>query len=336
MILRAAFIILSTLWCMSCSPAKPSEISDSSNQQSPWIRPNGQTGTGPRWGFKNGISVGLWPSPGPRGLIRIYSPYLNQPPGRIMQFIAVEPVVSGTRDLSELQISQTDGKPGKMMWTADQVNLNNPPQAISLPASGNVTEENGIQSLSFFVIVESFDNGARPIVKITFHSDHPHEIFLQTYAAAGSAPMQSCVLTATMGNYGRLRHVELRNSTVDSTTVFKSQTCNDWGFFPWHNWDADQLQTENGQATFIGTGEVDVTTPPEVPLGWRYTGVPARQYWQAAICPGLTARVNGRTTFWSTNVSIPGGPAFENFELMSPFSNGQLFCFGIEPLKESR
>lgn len=230
MILRAASIIFCMLGLVACAPAKPEANSETAIKNSQWIRPTGQTDAAPVWGLKNGISVGLWPTSGPRGLIRIYTPYLNQPAGRIMQFIAVEPVVAGIRDLSELQTSRTDGKPGKMMWTADQVDLNNPPQPTSKPASGILTKENEIESLSFFICVEPFDNGARPVIKITLHSNHPHEIFLQTYAVAGSVPMQSCVLTATMGNYARLRHLELKNSVIDSTNVFANQTRDGWAF----------------------------------------------------------------------------------------------------------
>jgi hypothetical protein len=67
-----------------------------------WIRPSGAADVKPILGIGGGMSVGLSPLPGPRGLIRIYTPYLEQPPGRIMNFIALEPIVNGRRCLSEL------------------------------------------------------------------------------------------------------------------------------------------------------------------------------------------------------------------------------------------
>ena len=60
----------------------------------------------PTWGIQGGIAIGLWPNPGPRGLIRVYTPYLGQPRLTAMNFIAVEPVVGQIRGLSELEKSQ--------------------------------------------------------------------------------------------------------------------------------------------------------------------------------------------------------------------------------------
>ena len=47
--------------------------------------------------------------------------------------------------------------------------------------------------------------------------------------------------------------------------------------------------------------------------------------------PGLVARVNGRTTYWGSRAPIPGGIAYENFELEAPFAEGQEFRFGVVP-----
>ena len=41
----------------------------------------------------------------------VYTPYLDQPALRVMNFVAVEPVVGGDRGLSELEKSGMDGKP---------------------------------------------------------------------------------------------------------------------------------------------------------------------------------------------------------------------------------
>ena len=45
----------------------------------------------------------------------------------------------------------------------------------------------------------------------------------------------------------------------------------------------------------------------------------------------MVVRVNGRQTYWASDAPIPGGVAFENFELEAPFVAGQEFCFGIIP-----
>lgn len=326
--------LLLLCWVVGSSIA--SEKTLAADPDSRWIRPLSGSDSQPVWGIKGGIAVGLWPTPGPRGLIRVYTPYLDQPAKRMLQFIAVEPIVAGRRDLSELQKSQSDGKPGKQMWTSNTVELDRPPGPSTAPATGVVSTEAGVESLSFYIIVEGFDNGARPIVKISLRSDRPHEITLQTFAAVDSKTMDSCVLTATMGNYARLRNVYLKNSAVNSEDLFKLETRDGWQFFPWHQWPAGKLPIESGTITFAATGEIESAVPDDVPPSWRYAGIPGRQYWRTEMVPGLMARVNGRSTFWGTQVNIPGGAAYENFELKSPFSNGQLFYFGVDPLKENR
>ena len=61
----------------------------------PWILPT-HAKSEPVWGIKNGISVGLWPTEGPRGLLRIYTPYLGQSFPQMVNYIAIEPVVGGS------------------------------------------------------------------------------------------------------------------------------------------------------------------------------------------------------------------------------------------------
>src|SRR5690242_1556580 len=84
----------------------------------PWVRP---APGDPRWGHAEGLQIGLAPLPGPRGLIRVYTPYLGHPHGRMVNYVAVEPIPAGTseRGFSELETSALDGEPGKRFWGAD-------------------------------------------------------------------------------------------------------------------------------------------------------------------------------------------------------------------------
>src|SRR4051812_37516488 len=86
-----------------------------------WIVPTAGEASEPIWGVKGGIAVGLWPTQGPRGLLRVYAPYLGQPPERMVNFIAIEPVAGGRRGYSELERSDQDGRPGKAMWSGNEV-----------------------------------------------------------------------------------------------------------------------------------------------------------------------------------------------------------------------
>jgi hypothetical protein len=302
-----------------------------SDAEAAFIRPTKTAGAAPVWGVRGGIAVGLWPTGGPRGLLRVYAPYLGQPPGRVFNFIAVEPVVGGQRDLSELQRSSIDQKPGKFIWTADAVDVAHPPALADIPAAGVVTRDGGAQVLTVWLIVERFDNGAEPILQMTLRSDRPHELRLATFSALGGARMSSCVLTATMGNFARLRHLRLKDRTIEAAELFKRKPINDWGFFDWAQWPAALLTSATGQVSVSATADLDLQPEPgDVPAGWRYVGRPAIQRWSTAAGTDVVARVNGRATFWQTHVAIPGGPAFENFELKAPFHTGAQFLYGIE------
>jgi hypothetical protein len=147
--------------------------------------------------------------------------------------------------------------------------------------------------------------------------------------------MGSCVLSATMGNYGRLRRLWLRGEVVDARKLWPAPTFDKLGFAPWRAWGADRLLPAGGD-------RVAAATPDEAdPAGarydakvlphWRYEGRPATQYWRAADAPGLVVRVNGRATYWGNGGPIPGGLAYENFELEAPFADGQEFWFGVTP-----
>ena len=73
---------------------------------------------------------------------------------------------------------------------------------------------------------------------------------------------------------------------------------------------------------------------PERPGIWYYGGRKVTQFWlkrAGSFGDGLRARVNGRRVYWSSHFPIPGGVAFENFELNEQFQPGQRSWFGITP-----
>ena len=75
-----------------------------------------------RWGHADGLQLGLQPEFGPRGLLRIFAPYLGHPAERLVNFIAIEPIVAGQteRGFSELEMSALDGVRGKRFWSTDE------------------------------------------------------------------------------------------------------------------------------------------------------------------------------------------------------------------------
>ena len=145
--------------------------------------------------------------------------------------------------------------------------------------------------------------------------------------------MRSCILSATMGNYARLRRLFLRDGVLESRALYEPFRPISAGFAAHREWDVTQLLIRDGMAIVAaGPDEVDPAHAgydASVAEHWHYTGRPATQFWRSPVRPGLVARVNARRTYWASEAPIPGGVAFENFELQVPFEPGQEFHFGI-------
>lgn len=287
-----------------------------------WVRP-GPENTKPVWGLRDGIQVGLWPASvegqgdgGPRGLLRIGYPILDGGKGiGLVNFIAVEPIVAG--------------KPGRQFWTGPSA------QPSITPESGVLHTEGDTEKLSVTVHMERFDNGAQPSVELMIRTDRPGELQLAVSSAPGSAPMEFCVVTATMGNYVRLRQLWLRDGMVQAASVwpgFNGDEFTDEAFFPQERF----VRTPGGDLIVCATSdEADPHSVPPDPAApwWAYRGsFPVTQYWRKpkeSVHKELKARVNGRRVYWASHNPIPGGLAYENFDLLEPFSEGQVFVFGV-------
>jgi hypothetical protein len=333
---------LSLALIASCGCATSSSSSSSAGMiRDGWIRPADADDAEPIWGIDGGIRVGVWPAGGgPRGLIRIYAPYLNNPPGQVINFIAVEPIVDGRRAFSELERSSSDRQPGKMMWMCDEM----PDDAkrfvrVVRPARGKVITIDGVEALSFFIVVEQFDNGAQPIVQVILRKDHPHEVTFRTWSARDAAKMDACVLTATMGNYARLRRLLLKDRTVEAKKVwpnFESKDAGLRGFARHAEWRLDDMIIRRGVAEVSATpDEADPSRAayaPGTPDWWKYSGKPGVQRWRAPAQDALVVRVNARRVYWGSACELPGGVAFENFEMQAPFAAGQEFTFSVDAL----
>jgi hypothetical protein len=221
------------------------------------------------------------------------------------------------------------------MWSVDSGTEPHRPTDPWRPARGQVHSEHGHKVLSVFVQVEPFDHGARPVIEIRLREDRPHEVAFRVFAAAGGKAMRSCILSATMGNYARLRRLYLRDRVLDSRTLYEPFRPVFAGFAAHKEWGLDSLLVRGGQAIVAATpDEPDpshATYDVDVAQHWHYQGKLATQYWRSTGRADLVARVNARRTYWASKAQIPGGVAFENFELEAPFEPGQEFCFGVTP-----
>ncbi len=301
-----------------------------------WLQPAQCANAQPLWGFCDGIRIGIAPLDGPRGLIRIYTPYLGHDSLEVMNFIAFEPVPQkGSRGFSELEWSKADNVQGKRL-----VSLNNIPdneqKTPDFPACGVISEEHGRQVLTVFFSCETFDNGADVYVRIRFTENRPYEFELTAYASQQSVPLDYFILTATMGNKARLRTLHLTGGKEkhagDLWPEYQDIHFTPHDFTP----SSEMLTDEHGGAWFIASP--DETDPSKAVYadgtfeGWKYKGKKATQYWYVPQPKaGMRGVVNGRYTYWASQSPIPGGVAYENFEINEPFYQGQRFIFGIYP-----
>ncbi|MBN2128095.1 MAG: hypothetical protein JW741_01310 [Sedimentisphaerales bacterium] len=311
------------------------------------------------WGIRGGIVMGLWPhsvettrergTGGPRGLLRIG--YEQNGLTYLINFIAVEPVVEGTMEFSEISNSTVDDQWGKLMWAgATSKQRGFFPFAAT---KGNITRPDPnrpeLEELSLFVFIEKFRNGAHPYLKVTLRNDRPYEIGLQVFQHDGSAAMERCALTATMGNYSRLRRLYLKDRVVDARELYRDS--DSLHFVEKPPFGCDQmLKDENGDFIALCTSDEslsELTDWPQEPKylkrsSWCYRpDFKLTQYWRKPkdkYDPSLHIRINGRKYYWAgasgrrdDYVPIPGGTAFENFELREKYYPGQQFYFGLTP-----
>jgi len=303
-----------------------------------WVQPVQGKPAMPVWGHVNGIRIGLDPLPGPRGLIRIYTPYLNYGFPEVMNFIAFEPIPKGkeARGFSELEMSSIHpGKRGKHFWSTDH------PTGVSAldgryPARGIVAQNNGEETLTIYLFAEPFDNGAKVYARLRFFASRPYEFELATYTYEGSEELDYFILTATMGNKSRLRTLFLQDgkeSSLELWSDYKDIHFTPHAYFPQQR----MIRDKKGRVYFIAAPDEADYLKTVYTAGtnqhWKYRGKSATQYWiKKNPSEQLNGLLTGRFTYWASKEPIPGGVSIENFELKEPFKAGDSFIFGITPL----
>jgi len=298
-----------------------------------WIRPGLSTNQ-PVWGIQGGL---LWALPPagfrggePRGLIRLGYPVLPAKGYDLINFIAIEPIVRGRRGFSELERSQLDGVAGKRIWAE---NPHHGPTTNLVP--GQLQKKpDGREELEVNLQVEKFDNDAHVRLVVLQRSDRPDEIGLSVFQQPDSAPLDYCILTATMGNMARSRKLWLNGEVASSLQLYRDYR--DTGFAPHTQYPLSRLHrtAEGGVLVAVTNDEEDPASVYPFPNSelWHYAGCKVTQYWAkeaGRFQEDLQAVVNGRYTYWRSARPIPGGVAFENFELRERFYQGQKSVFGI-------
>lgn len=182
--------------------------------------------------------------------------------------------------------------------------------------------------------IEAFDNGARVRLLVEQRSDLPDELAMTVQPEADSAPMEYCILTATMGNRARTRLLSLKDETVSSLTLYPDYRGSDFAATTVYPLRKLAVTKERDLLAALTTDEArpaDVHPFPGTDR-WYYGGVKVTQFWKkrkGTWRDDVQVAVNGRYTYWRTSRPIPGGVAFENFELRERFYPGQPFVFGV-------
>lgn len=307
-----------------------------------WIQPAQNTKAQPIWGFADGIRIGIAPLDGPRGLIRIYTPYLGHDDFVVTNFIAFEPIdkVKNLRGLSELEWSKLDDVRGKRFWSGNTSDSPSFPNQY-YPARGVLSKDNGVETLTVYFFCETFENGADVYVRVRFTEGKPYEFELTAYTTEKSNKLNRFILTATMGNKARLRTLHLTNGTTKEAghlwPDYKDSNFTDHN----HTSASEMIKDKKGGVWFIASPDekdpAKAVYAVDTHAHWKYTGKKATQYW---YCPSpgsqLEGVVNGRYTYWASKSPIPGGISYENFELTEPFRSGQSYIFGITPLSPDK
>ena len=350
MILSRRLLAFPVLFILLSVSAMVRPVAHAQTSGSLWVRPQKQ-GDPLIWGRRDGIVFGL-ASPGgirgPRGLIRIglYTPGSQEP--QLLNFIAVEPVVKGVGSrfsrlsFSELEMSQMDaGERGKRMWVHADKGAGSGAVSGKLesfrsgnPTATQVDPTTQIERLTVRIDVERYTpEGAHVYVLASIDSDHPKELRLTPMAEKDSAPLEELTLTATMGNFERLRLLWLNNATVSSRNLFNDYNQN--AFVEGESYPLpSMLRTGDGDAiAFCSSDERN----PRLSTGnetahWVYNLPKLTQYWRVPgydVEPNLRVRVNARHDYWASHAPVLGGIAFENFEVRQRYVAGQTFVFGI-------
>jgi hypothetical protein len=311
--------------------------------ESQWVLPS-KAGDPLLWGRRDGVVFGL-PSDGglsgPRGLIRIGVISAKTGTPELLNFIAIEPVVAGRKKrgdrmaFSELEPSNLDeGLPGKRLWVGVVDSASPSPGNFSLSSFLSPDGATRIEKLTVRIEVERFTaNRAHVYVMASMDSEHPEEVRMTVYRYEDSPAIEELTLTATMGNYERLRWLWLKNRVVDSRKLYRSYKGEDFAERGSYS-SRDVLRAKDGDAiVFCTSNEAspDSNHDFQAKEHWRYRLGRLTQYWRVPksdIESNLRVRVNGRRVYWNSHDLIAGGVAFENFEVREKYKPGQSFIFG--------
>jgi hypothetical protein len=152
-------------------------------------------------------------------------------------------------------------------------------------------------------------------------------------------PLDYAIVTATMGNFARLRRLQLADRLATPQELWPNFVGED--FTPHARFPIAELhRNAAGDVVVSATTDEQNPTVADYARGthdhWRYYGKKATQTWRAADPDNqIEALVNCRRLYWASLAPIPNGASFENFELVEPFRDGREFHFSVVPEEDN-
>lgn len=231
------------------------------------------------------------------------------------------------------------GEQGKRFWSSDNETAVHTLD-VRYPARGVVENIQGEETLTLYVFSEAFDNGAKVYTRIRFFASRPYEFEIATYSYGSSVELGYFVPSSTMGNKARLRTLFLQDRQTSSLELwpdYKDVHFTSHAYFS----QKDMIRDRQGKVYFVAAPDEKDYSKAVFALGtkqhWKYYGKHATQYWiKGNPDQNLYGLVSGRFAYWNNVAPIPGGISIENFELKSPFKQGESYIFGIQPISSQQ
>ena len=99
------------------------------------------------------------------------------------------------------------------------------------------------------------------------------------------------------------------------------------------SWVARTIPTRPAVPVLAGLKMV-ATDDGNVALGSRDSDITSHADIEAEVAEAGEVLVNGRWAYWASKSPMPGGVAYENFEVLEPFRDGQEFIYWAEPIDD--
>lgn len=275
------------------------------------------------WGIANGIAFGVQKNSKP--------PQMDNAPGGTwapgLIYVMFTDETGKTYFFNYLGFSIL-GKNGLDQSEAEKIVFT----PVSTKAEGDI--------LTVVFETSNFDKNKIPLnVALKIDKNKPREIEISTSnPMQDSKPVIYIHVSATAGNLGRIRDLYLRDEVVNSKDLYAGEQPGNGCFYAIKLFDLDRLKADSsGIIVYAGNDESGWVGEWGSDVAPYYNKPKFYQYWRkysGSYKPDLIVTVNGRDHYFSGFINpcngkeVSGGVAYENFDMLEKYYDGQKFWFG--------